>query len=806
MNLNRIGEKLAIFSVFFFGLALVLWPILGGQKIFNDYYVTNYAVGQTGYNFYKDFGDSLRKGHLQLWWSSYMGGFPVWLTQAGFFNPLGILFFGFLDYISAYNWLAFVNFLFAGLAMYWLIRNLKLSKSAAILAGFAWMLSFNNIQYGSIPVFSNVFLFIPLFFGSILKLFQGDKKFFAIGGLTAGFGLASGMTNVVFYTMIAGLLWALFLDWNGERKFFGRALKGFVSISFIGAVLASFWLLPVLNYLPFTLRGQAVSSSIFFDYLKIGDVLRFFYPFIQLPGFGGFSLLSGIANLYIGVIPFFLAVVSLFLWRRNRHIAFWAGLFIFAFSMRLRFFPFFQWIQYLPLFDKFRAPFHWYSIAIFSLTVLSAYGLDGIKEIKSSRAFGIFAKAAGIFAALNIFAAAVINATAKFFRPEILNSVFSYFDRHLYSPAKKYPADYYHKIITQVFDKSAASFSFSDYRFLISFIFVLAGCIVFIAYKKDYLNFENFKRLAVGLAILNLVLIWRGYYNFTPKELITNPPDTIQFIKNQKDSSGFRVFRFYPPEMYQQFGFYDVKNPLDYDIKTLGMQINPYWVDGFGGGEPFRSQRISDVLDAIGYATPSTYSKPVWIKSATSSLDFKIAHFSSPRNLAVLSMLNIKYVFSSFKLPNLNLIYQTTATEKNIPVYICENPSALKRIYFAKNVKFIDSNDALNELLKVKDFKALTLIECQKNCFQSDSRSSTVQILAFKPEYVKIKTSGNGGWLVYSDANLPTWTASIDNRMTNIHTANYLFKSVYVPKGEHIVIFEYPGLEGQFKYALKNIF
>ena len=98
MDYYRIGKKFLIFLIFFFGLALIFWPILGGQKIFNDYYVTNYAVGQTGYNFYKNFGDSLRQGHLQLWLSSYMGGFPVYLTQAGFFNPLGVLLFRFFDY------------------------------------------------------------------------------------------------------------------------------------------------------------------------------------------------------------------------------------------------------------------------------------------------------------------------------------------------------------------------------------------------------------------------------------------------------------------------------------------------------------------------------------------------------------------------------------------------------------------------------------------------------------------------------------------------------------------------------------
>lgn len=805
MGYHWLIKKLAVFILFFFGLALVFWPILSGQKIFNDNYVTNYAVGQTGYNFYKDFGNSLRQGHLQLWWSSYMGGFPAYLTQIGFFNPIGILLFRFFDYIFAYNWLAFLNFLFACLAMYWFIRNLKLSKLAAILGGFVWALSFNNIQYGSIPIFSNVYPFIPLFFGAILKLSEDNRKYLAIGGLISGFGLIAGMTNIVFYTFIAGLAFALFLDWP---KIFGKTFRGYIFISLIGIILASVWLLPVVNYLPFTLRGEAISASTFYDYLKIGDVLRFFYPFIQLPGFGGFSLLSGLANLYIGIVPLLLAIAVFFLWRRNKFIAFFGALFVFAFSMRLWFFPIFQWTQYLPLFSRFRAPFHWYSLAFFSLSVLSAYSLDCIKEIKNYHWFNVFIKVIGWFAALNILIAVAANLAVKFFRADILNAAFRYFDKNLYSAAKKYPMDYYHGIIAQVFDKSAASFSFSNYQFVISFIFILASVSIFILYRRNNINFEKFRIWAVAIAIFNLIFIWQGYYNFTPKELITIPPDTIQFIKKLPDLNSFRVFRFYPPEMYQEFGFYNIKNYQDYDMKTLGLQINPYWVDGLGGGEPFRSERISHTLDEIGYETSSTYTDPVWIKSNDLTLDQKISRFSSPQNQNLLGMLNIKYIFSSFKLSNFKLIYQTTATEKNIPVYIYENAEAMPRIYFAKDVKYANSGNVFSDLLKIKDFRELTLIECEKDCSQfsiSNFQFSNIQIEEMKSESVKIKTSGSG-WLIYSDANLPTWEAYMDNQKTDIYTANYLFKSVFVPEGDHEIIFKYPNLWGQFKYSAKNLF
>ena len=139
----------------------------------------------------------------------------------------------------------------------------------------------------------------------------------------------------------------------------------------------------------------------------------------------------------------------------------------------------------------------------------------------------------------------------------------------------------------------------------------------------------------------------------------------------------------------------------------------------------------------------------------------------------------------------------------------------MPRIYFAKNIKFADSKNAFEELLKVKDFRELTLIEATKSEFRSPtSRSPDVglqesnsdfDITEFKSESAKIRTSGDGGWLIYSDANLPTWESYIDNQKTDIYTANYLFKSVFVPEGEHEVIFKYPNLWEQDKYSFKNL-
>lgn len=49
----------------------------------------------------------------------------------------------------------------------------------------------------------------------------------------------------------------------------------------------------------------------------------------------------------------------------------------------------------------------------------------------------------------------------------------------------------------------------------------------------------------------------------------------------------------------------------------------------------------------------------------------------------------------------------------------------------------------------------------------------------------------NDGFLVLSDTYYPGWKAYVDGKRSEIYLTNYLVRSVYLKKGEHIVKFIY---------------
>jgi Predicted membrane protein len=72
---------------------------------------------------------------------------------------------------------------------------------------------------------------------------------------------------------------------------------------------------------------------------------------------------------------------------------------------------------------------------------------------------------------------------------------------------------------------------------------------------------------------------------------------------------------------------------------------------------------------------------------------------------------------------------------------------------------------------------------------QSDAK---IKILSQNSDSISLEVnSSQAGWLVLSDVWYPGWGASLDRKETPIFHADYLFRTVNIPAGDHIIIFDY---------------
>ena len=73
-----------------------------------------------------------------------------------------------------------------------------------------------------------------------------------------------------------------------------------------------------------------------------------------------------------------------------------------------------------------------------------------------------------------------------------------------------------------------------------------------------------------------------------------------------------------------------------------------------------------------------------------------------------------------------------------------------------------------------------------------------VRSLVYQAGDIKLRISGNKGYLLIKESHYPGWTARLDARKTHIYRANGLYMGIEIPAGEH-------SLELRFSPSLQRL-
>lgn len=210
---------------------------------------------------------------------------------------------------------------------------------------------------------------------------------------------------------------------------------------------------------------------------------------------------------------------------------------------------------------------------------------------------------------------------------------------------------------------------------------------------------------------------------------------------------------------------------------------------------------------------------------------------TTPIYLNNITIKRLPYVPAN-NLNNNKIMYLLDRKNWDQGLFLYKNKNALPIVYCVRKVKKVGS---LNDFYKIASISPTTwrpettaIIESnnlpnwdlENNPMEADlsvsvkapkplstpARHLDVQyipeIVAQGVNFIEIKSDSNAGQLlVFADTYLPGWKAWIDKVETNIYKTNGVLKGVYVPKGLHIIRFQYkaPGFDLGLYIALGTI-
>jgi hypothetical protein len=186
---------------------------------------------------------------------------------------------------------------------------------------------------------------------------------------------------------------------------------------------------------------------------------------------------------------------------------------------------------------------------------------------------------------------------------------------------------------------------------------------------------------------------------------------------------------------------------------------------------------------AGGYGDPA-FSVTIPPFSEGASLDQ--AHRNTPPNLALLGLLNGRYLVTAFPLELPGLIQQWRQGETRI----YENELALPRAFVVFQTEPVTHKDVWDKL-DTLDPTRIALVESDRR-LDGPSEPSPARIMEYSPNRVVVDTDLEApGLLVLSEIWYPGWQAHDNGNQTPILRSDAVLRSVYLDAGSHTIEFAY---------------
>lgn len=673
------------------------------------------------------YAESIKHFKLPLWTPYFHCGFPLFAEgQVAALYPLNIILFFLLPPLMAYTYSFVLHFIIAGIFMYIYARSLGLKNLAAIMPVFLFL--FGSFYAG---LFYNItalrtLVWFPLVLFLVNKSFEKKKRsLFFLMGIIIGIQLLGGSVQLALYSIGMYFLYLIFLITESVRikEGFKWAIKAF--FLFIATLVIAFaisgpQLMATRILTDLSNRSIAdINFALWGSFLPAGIITAIF-PYLG-------SLFGG--TIYIGIIPLFFAIISMFN-IKNRNIKFFIVLLLVSFLLALgKYNPLYVLFLKITHLYAFRNPAKFLFFSGFSLAVLAGFGLDYI--ISNTATDKMKGRINGLLmwvSSLALLSYISMSLILRFAKGWVISFGRWYVSKFIYGTAHhRYSLEYYMDKVESFYQSSLSALRLNNPYFITAICLLFSGTAIIILWNKNRLNRKLFKYF---LAILVFVDIWifsfygigfRG--NIKPIDMVYKRSKIVDFLK--KDKSLYRVYAYKQKE-------------IDEDIWSLPNFNMFYHIFDIGAYSPLVMKRYHDLLKDFGCVDDSLGVIPPRENILNEKLN-------------ILSMLNVKYIISPEELKNASL--EKVFESDNVKVYL--NKLAMPRAYFTK-------------------------------------AGGKVEIIKYSNNEVILKTTkSEDGALVLADIFYPGWRAFVDDKEVKIYKANLVTRAVYLPKGIHKVEFLY---------------
>lgn len=411
--------------------------------------------------------------------------------------------------------------------------------------------------------------------------------------------------------------------------------------------------------------------------------------------------------------------------------------------------------NYIPFFDKFRAPETWLVVTSFCFSIVAVYGLEalidwvGEKQISIKKLYPIAGLAAGLFIVLFV--------TVKGFDfigvGEVENIAVQIAQQNQLPANNPQVVERARSIVQNQFVPTRTEKANADlYRLG---LFMIAGLGLTYAYFTRKISASILSASVVLLTAVDMISVGQRYMDDT--KFVANNANAMRLIESQRRPlDTFIQENISDNDIYPYRVFPLLDNPYSNAIPS-------YFYPSLGGYSGAKLALAQDVIMKSG--------EPMF------GGQFGI-------NLDLLSVLNTKYITYN---PGLQIPGVTPVYSGNDGV-VYEIEEVLPKAFFIDQVITVDDPKEAYEYLFADrlDFARTAVVEGFSPEIIPDS-SATVEFTSYTGAEMTLQISRETpGFLVLSEIYYPDgWVATLNGKEIPIYKTNYLLRGLQIPAGDH---------------------